>query len=101
MAEVKFINGSSKSMPADKAYVLWQVFNGDITGNPEQQTYCTQIRGMVLNWRKAPDSYLYTHAHSLIPIVKNTFMCDRAGKLTRPEFSDADGWRVAKLLELV
>lgn len=52
-------DGTSRTLPADKANAVWLVLNGEVEPlNELQEQFCLGVKRIYLNRSTAPDSYL-------------------------------------------
>lgn len=58
MALVVFKNREVKTLPQEKAVVIWRVFNGEEIGTAKQRAFVRKVQAIYLSAVNAPDSYL-------------------------------------------
>lgn len=58
MAFIVLIDGTTRTLPADKALAVWKVYNKEEQGTVEQRLFCARIKRIYLNKLNAPESYL-------------------------------------------
>lgn len=58
MAFIVFKDGTTRTLPPNKAIGVWKVYNKEEQGTVEQRLFCARIKRVYLNKENAPDSYL-------------------------------------------
>lgn len=59
MAFVRFIDGRTTVLPAEKALAVWEVLNGRREPeNDRQAMFCSRVQRLYLNRNNAPQDYL-------------------------------------------
>lgn len=84
MAYLILNNGKKSMIPEAKALDIWAKINDPADLDDKQIQFLQTIRGLFLNWRKAPDSYIAAHLPAIIPCALSTWQVNRAGKPSRP-----------------
>lgn len=94
MAYLALDNGQKRSIPRDEALKIWGVLNGGVDPTPEQEKFCSHIKDIWLNWRKAPDSYIAQRLDRISQLHLNGWLVDCDGVPVKP--GDDSSWVFAK-----
>lgn len=94
MAYIKFHDGRTVTVSAEKGIAAWEVLTGKVEPTPEQEKFALSIKRIYLNYRNAPDDYIEQNFHHIKPQVLADWVVDRNGEPLRP--SDDFGWKFAK-----
>ena len=89
MAVVRLLNGKDDTVSAEVGAELWLVLNGYKDGTPEQQEYCSKVKTIYLNWRKAPDEWIKDNWDLFRSKARDEWYIDNNCRPTRPQY-DAD-----------
>lgn len=95
MAYIIFNNNTTATIPAEKANEMWLVLNGYKEGTEEQQEFCTRVKSIHLNWRKAPDEWIKDNYDKFKEKAKDEWYVDNQGNPTRPQHNE-DWERIKK-----
>lgn len=100
MAHVLLVNGSSASIPHEKAKVIWEVLQGNIEPTPEQEKFCNNVKAIYLNWlnEDTPLSYIQANSRRIKLDILERYQVDQYGKPTRPEPGNKRIIELTKLL---
>lgn len=61
MAFIRFKDGHTLTVSAEKGNAIWLVKNGELESSEKQQRYVETIASIYLNYDSAPDSYKESH----------------------------------------
>jgi hypothetical protein len=67
MAFILFNDNTSRTLPADKALALWEVFSGNEPGTKAQQAFVRRVKRIYLNMATAPEDYRKRYEDGYIP----------------------------------
>ena len=94
MAVIRKVNGKDETVKAEQGSQYWLVLNNKVDGTPEEEAYCSEIKHIFLNWRKAPDQYIRDNFTKYREKARDDWYVDHQGKPTRPQFNS--DWTLAK-----
>lgn len=98
MAIIRKTNGTDITVSAEQGSRYWLVLNNKSVGTEEEQDFCSDIKHIYLNWRKAPDEYIRDNFTNFREKARDEWYVDNQGIPTRPQY-DAD-WEIAKRWKL-
>lgn len=87
MSFVTFRNGTNKHLTNEQGLALWEVLQGRTIPTKQQEQWCLHIDRLYLDKYTAPEDYVQKYQSVVYRQVLNDYMCDRSGKLTKPDWS--------------
>jgi hypothetical protein len=86
MAYIIKNDNTTATTSAELGATYWTILHGYKEGTPEQEEYCSKIKKIYLNWRKAPDEWIKDNFDKLKEKAKNEWYVDNQGIPTRPQY---------------